>query len=284
MCILQLSSQAVNKVDQYISIKNSNLHIAIYSNNEFRLVDKDIPVKNYLYFDKPKVSYDKKYINIQFGDMYMCSIGNADTPNICENNFELSTRLTAVKMDRCTLIVNHAGLCLTKGQEIPLKRNGELEAYNLDIKSEYDTLSFFDCNRSAGQCFVFENVDKESPESVQTRETEPKKQKKLEEEVEKDTKFEKIMAKNKDIKKPYRKYEKVKDYDLRYNNKNLDDAHHFLADSDPDAILSRKHYAPDCFYGYNSLNLFINDPLPHLRKLKQKYCFFNRKDIVRNKL
>ncbi|KAM0672998.1 hypothetical protein GVAV_003199 [Gurleya vavrai] len=69
---------------------------------------------------------------------------------------------------------------------------------------------------------------------------------------------------------------------MRYVNEALDEAHHFLAQEDPEALLSRKHYAPDCFYGYNSINMFFNDPLPNLRKMKQKYCFFNKSDILRN--
>ncbi|KAM0677817.1 hypothetical protein BDAP_001668 [Binucleata daphniae] len=276
----------MNEVEQFISIKNSDLHIAIYNNNEFRLVRKNIPEEDYEYFDKPKISHEKKYVIIKFGDNYMCNISNSDIPNICTDYRELNHRLMTVNMDNCTLILNHTGLCLTKGREISLQKNSELEQLNIksiNTMDRYDTLSFFDCNKSNEQCFVFENIDKESFKSVETRKSDVKIEQKEAIENEKYKKYENMQKKTNKNTPKKRKYEKPNDYDLKYNNKNLDDAHHYLANSDPDSILSRKHFAPDCFYGYNSLNLFLNDPLPNLRKLKQKYCFFNRKDIVNNK-
>ncbi|EJW04364.1 hypothetical protein EDEG_01391 [Edhazardia aedis USNM 41457] len=78
------------------------------------------------------------------------------------------------------------------------------------------------------------------------------------------------------------KDEKQKDYDMRYVHKEIDDAHHFLAENEPNAITSRKHYIPECFVGYNTIEMFLNDPLPNLRKLKHKYCIHDRANIIGN--
>ncbi|TBU07532.1 hypothetical protein CWI38_2387p0010 [Hamiltosporidium tvaerminnensis] len=60
-----------------------------------------------------------------------------------------------------------------------------------------------------------------------------------------------------------------KKWDMDYVNKNLDDAHHLVAKTNPELDISTKRYYPECFYGYDNMTMFLNDVMPSLRKMKK---------------
>ncbi|KAM0688024.1 hypothetical protein COBT_000727 [Conglomerata obtusa] len=213
----------------------------------------------------------------------MCSNISTNELLVCTDIPTYGQRLSIVKLDDCNFIVNENKLCLTRGKLIEDPIRSELEQLNILSGgrggTSFHETYFEGCTKSDDQCFDFHEINSESVNSKRTRVIDKINQNKMGDESKKlsNNEFSNVTEN-----KPERKYEEAKDYDLKYVNEKLDDAHHFLAEEDPDAIILRKHYAPECFFGYNSVGLFFNDPLPNLRKLKQRYCFYNKKDIMRN--
>lgn len=228
--------QAFCLIEHFIKLKNSNLHLAVYRNAEFQLVEKDKVDSSY--YDHVKIQKENKYVALKFGNIYLNSFnGNLivkDTKPL------VGDRTKIVDLKSCKMISNEHNMCITKGEN----------------QSGSWSVSFKPCDQMKNQCFIIEGVDKESEESKEAK---------------------KEIKKEKEARKA-REQEEVKDYDLRYVHDDLDEAHHFLADEDSDEIISRKHYVPECFYGYDDINLFLNDPLPNLRKLKTKYCMWNERN------
>lgn len=63
-----------------------------------------------------------------------------------------------------------------------------------------------------------------------------------------------------------------KDYDLSLIQPSIDTSFHEVIAPFTDIVLNQKRYIPNCFYGYQGLSQFLNDPLPNLRKMRNKYC------------
>lgn len=69
-----------------------------------------------------------------------------------------------------------------------------------------------------------------------------------------------------------------KGYDLSVVQKSLDDAFHDVIGAKTEIQMNQKRFIPGCYYGYQSMQEFLRDPLPNFRKMRRKYCY----DLVVN--
>lgn len=240
--------------DFYINLVSTNLVLTSYRDENLFLVDKDLPEELYEYYNISHIESDISSNNIKIGDLYINARPYSKIIPLSKITPKMGNRIKIIKEANCSMIQNDYGACITRDEQI---NNNGVDVYSVKFKP---------CTMSADQCFNIKRANEKEDKISKTDEQEEPSST-LDEDSDK---------------KNNREEEKLKDYDLRYSHDDLDEAHHYLAENDFDSVLLRKHLVTGCFYGYNSIRMFFDDPLPNLRKLKQKYCMYNHEQEKQN--
>lgn len=278
--------------DLNIQLNSDKKVITLYKDNVLVLADKDLPDKVFGYDNILRIEKSRKWNMLKMNDLFLYSEPYAKKISLQKNKPGMGRKLQIIEQPNCTSIMNQYKNCLTAGES------------SRDSGNELRSLTFEACDNTIDQCFdIIRPFKKEnnksnqneagnstdSPESKNNKVPDNNKNVKqrdmgIQKEItteNKNSKF-KFSPEGKKLSsdielpgKPKRVKEILTDYDLKYVHEDLDNAHHFLAENDFDSVLIRKHFVPRCFYGYHSLKMYLNDPLPNLRKLKQKYCIYN---------
>ncbi|KAK1347921.1 hypothetical protein CWI38_0709p0040 [Hamiltosporidium tvaerminnensis] len=281
ICLIRTLSTDVLNTPLNITLISSDQVLAAYEKQSIVFTEKE-KFKNIDYDGLSSIEKNGNLYRLRFNKLFVCIDGNTKELSLCPSTSLYTKDFQIFRVGKCTVISSESK-CLTvlKNEVFPFKNT---------FKGH-----FMSCiPNDKQQCFDFKhNMSDESIKSKNESDSnanEMSSDANSEQSSENNTYDDYTKGYNeKDSnrqKKPKQKSPKPfpnklsstlpkKKWDMDYVNKNLDDAHHLVAKTNPELDISTKRYYPECFYGYDNMTMFLNDVMPSLRKMKKKYCWHN---------